>query len=231
MIKSTSAAVAISLMAGACPLRVRAQDAASLPFAARVESVIERGSVEGFEVSVVHLSSELSPTEAASIASRVWRSNGIHHVIETSSADWRIVSKWEAGTYRTLQLRPAPNGGSAGFVSLWRSMAQPSATGFDPMQVLPAGAQVLRRFASVDAGRRAASVVARVDASPAWLLDSLEVNIIRAGHIRQSMASTPPSVVEGMARHYRGGGREVLVTVHPHLGRTGLVVHVTEATP
>lgn len=226
-------ALTLSLVAGLGPQALRAQAADALPpFVARVESVLERGSIEGYDVSIARFESALAPAGAIAAARREWSASASAHVLESAAGGWRVVSRWDAEGYRTLQLRLAPGGGSEGLVSVWHSPRRAAvAPEFDPAQLLPPGARVLRRFASVDAGRRAASVVAHVEGAPEWVAAAIDEQCVRGGFEAAPVVKTPRSVAKGSARLYRNGAREALVTLHPHLGRTGVVVHLTEQTP
>ena len=219
----------------ACALLSAGQATASaadtpLPFPARVESVLERGSIEGFDVSVLTFRSPLTPQAAAARARREWSQGQQRPVVDTRSAQWLVVSSWEPQAYRTLQLRSHADGGSEGLLSEWRSGASPGGAGLDPLPLLPDGANVLRRFSSVDAGRRAESVVAQLDGSVDWISRAVNERMRLAGFVADPVVKTPPNVSRGMAHLYRRGPREALLTLHPHLGRTGVVLHLTEAT-
>ena len=217
---------------GACAGGADVAAAAGLPFPATLESVVERGAIEGYPVSVVRLRSALSVGEALASARRAWSASDPDAVLVTRSGPWQVVSVRERSGYRTLQLRAAPDGGTEGLLSLW-SHDGPGSNGVEPSldasRLLPAGAQVLRRLDGVDGGRRHRTLVALTDGSVRWVADSLETRALALGFARDPVRRQ--SAGEGESRLYRSGRRDLGITVHPHEGRTAIVIHLTETAP
>jgi len=203
----------------------------TLPFDARVESVLERGAIEGYDVRVTRFRSPLPPAAATAQARDAWSAEGRAPLIESASGPWRIVSRYDGDAYRTLQLRGHSDGGSEGMLSIWRAAQLPGGAGLDPAALLPVGAAVLRRFSSVDAGRRAESVVAQVRGSVEQVDAAVHDRMILAGYRRDPVVGARPNVAPGLARLYRRAHREALITLHPSLGNIGVVLHLTEGVP
>ena len=203
----------------------------ALPFDAHVESVLERGAIEGYDVRVTRFRSPLPPAAATARAREAWSGDRRAPLVESASGAWRIVSRFDGDAYRTLQLRGHADGGSEGMLSVWRAAPLPGGAGLDPAGLLPAGAAILRRFSSVDAGRRAESVVAQVPGSVDQVDAALHDRMTLAGYRRDPVVGARPNVAPGLARLYRRSHREALVTLHPSLGRVGVVLHLTEEAP
>ena len=209
-----------------------------LPFQASVESVIDRGSIEGHPVTVVRFRSRVSYADALIATERAWRGTGAS-VVSTQAGPWRVVSRYEIDRFGTLQLRPSRDGGTEGLFSIWSgpglasapasASAQPAQSAPDPAGLLPAGARVLRSLDGIDAGRRHRTLVALAEGSPAWVAQALESRITAQGFARDAVARAPaqPAAV-GEARLYRAAGRTLGLTVHPHDGHAAIVIHLTE---
>jgi hypothetical protein len=199
-----------------------------LPFPARIESVIDRGEIEGHRVSILRFESLLPAQVVLQRARAAWGGGRREPVVEADAGAWRTLSTHDTGSWRTLQVRARANGGSEGMLSVWNaSMLPPGAApadgaAFDVARHLPGGATVLRRLGSVDAGRHSASLVALVPGGPQWTADALHASLSAAAFTRDPVVREP-------ARWYRRPGVEVAFTVHPHEGRTALVVHVTRS--
>ena len=205
--------------------------ARQLPFQASLESVIERGGIEGFPVAIVRFRARLPLDEAFALTSKAWRHDGAP-VLATHAGAWRVVSVYEANRYRTLQLRGAADGGTEGVLSIWPdagTAASATHAGPDPSRFLPAGARVLRSLDGVDAGRRHRTLVAVASGSPAWVAQAVDVRIAAQGFARDPVArAAAGSAPIGQARLYRGAGTTLGVTFHPHDGRTAIVIHLTQ---
>lgn len=206
--------------------------AGQLPFPASVESVIERGSIEDYPVAVVRFRSRLPADEVLALTVQAWR-RGADSVVDTSAGGWRVLSVYEVDRYRTLQLRGAADGGTDGLLSVWERTARAAASpdaGREVASLLPPGARVLRSLAGTDAGRRHRTLVALADGSPAWVAQALEVRVIANGFTRDPAArDAAGSGPVGEVRLYRGEGRSLGITFHPHDARTAIVIHLTEA--
>jgi len=224
-------AITLCLAAG-LPLDVRADSASpALPFAAQVESVLERGAIEGRAVSVARFRSPLGADAVLAETRRAWATGGSGPLVESVSGWWRILSRYDESGYVTLQVRPHVAGGSEGLLSTWRSTPVANGWQLDPLSVLPPGAAVLRRVSSADAGRHAETVVALAEAGVATAASSMHDRLTLAGYRRDPIVRTPATQdASGTAYMYRRGAREVAVTLHPYQGRTGIVMHVTEGT-
>lgn len=211
---------------------VDAHAARQLPFPASLESVIERGGIEGYPVAVVRFRSRLPVDEALALTARAWR-RGAASVVAANTGAWRVVSVYEADRYRTLQIRPAADGGSDGLLSVWevaQRVAASADAGHVPSRLLPPNARVLRTLVGVDAGRRHRTVVALAAGSPAWVVRALDARITAEGFVRDPVAREGAgSGRTGEVRLYRGAGKTLGVTVHPHDARTAIVIHLTEA--
>jgi hypothetical protein len=219
-------------IAGAESAGVDALAAQYLPFQATVDAVIEQGSIEGYPMAVVRFRSHLPIDEALALTTRVWRRSGVSLLV-TRAGVWRVVSLYEAGRYRTLQIRPTVQGGSEGLLSAWSGgprVAASSGDGTDPEHLLPAGARVLRRLDGVDTGRRHRTLVAVAEGSPGWVTQALELRMAAQGFTRDPILhASAGGDPDGEARLYRRSEIEVAVTVHAHHGRSAIVIHLTEA--
>ncbi len=227
----------VASSAGSTQLALEGKGAAAgyaaqqLPFQASLESVIERGGIEGYQVAIVRFRARLPVDEAFALASQAWRRGGAP-VLATHAGAWRVVSAYEANHYRTLQLREAADGGTEGVLSVWPdagTVASSTHAVPDPSRFLPAGARVLRSLDGVDAGRRHRTLVAVAQGSPAWVAQSVDVRITAQGFSRDPVARAAAGTAPlGQARLYRGAGTTLGVTFHPHDGRTAIVIHLTQ---
>ena len=203
----------------------------ALPPGTRVESVVEDGAVGGQRVVVLRIRSDGPPgpivealvPAAAGPGAAV---NGA--VVEVRSGPWQVVSAREGEGYRTLQWRALPGGGTEALLSLWRGPVASLPASFDLDAVVPRGATVLRRLSANDGGRRSATLVA-------WTPASVP-DVAAQVHARLRAAGLEPGALRGdaatgLSRLYRGRGREVALTVTPHPGRSGLVLHYSEVSP
>lgn len=197
-------ALAFSAACGAPPA-----PALELPFSARLEPVIEQGEIEGQPVRVVRFRTSLPPDEVLHTVRRAWRGVGAGPLVEARSGHWRLVSAHDPAGFRTLQLRPAPEGGSEGVLSVW-----PSGTGLsaassraerpDLSRLLPADARVVRRFASTDGGRRSETLVAVAHGTPSWIASAIGGRLSTRGFvldplIRGRGASRGAATADGVA--------------------------------
>ena len=219
-------------VAGAESAGIDALAAQYLPFQATVDAVIEQGSIEGYPVAVVRFRSRLPIDEALALTTRAWRRSG-ESLLVTRAGVWRVVSLYEAGRYRTLQIRPTVQGGSEGLLSAWSGGPRAASSGrdeLDPAQLLPSDARVLRRLDGIDAGRRHRTLVAVADGSTGWVTQALELRMAAQGFTRDPILHASAGGDQaGEARLYRRSGTEVAVTVHAHHGRSAIVIHLTEA--
>jgi len=208
-------------VAGAESAGIDALAAQYLPFQATVDAVIEQGSIEGYPVAVVRFRSRLPIDEALALTTRAWRRSG-ESLLVTRAGVWRVVSLYEAGRYRTLQIRPTVQGGPRA--------ASSGRDELDPAQLLPSDARVLRRLDGIDAGRRHRTLVAVADGSTGWVTQALELRMAAQGFTRDPILHASAGGDQaGEARLYRRSGTEVAVTVHAHHGRSAIVIHLTEA--
>lgn len=166
--------------------------ALELPFSARLEPVIEQGEIEGQPVRVARFQTPLPPDEVLRAVRHGWRGVGADPVVEARSGEWRLLSSYDPAGLRTLQLRPAPGGGSEGVLSVWpsgmeRAAASPRAAGPEVSRLLPADARVVRRFAATDAGRRSETVVAVVNGTPAWVASAIGGRLSALGFVRDPL--------------------------------------------
>lgn len=208
-------ASALFLAASLLSAAAAAHAALQLPFAAQLEAVIEQGEIEGQPVQVARFRSALSPTEVERAVSSEWRAAAGASVVELSVPGWRVLSAWTPEGIRTLQFRAA-GPGAEGVISVWPHAAPASAASSSPggsaaRALLPSGARVLRQLSSVDAGRRAQTVIARLPASPAWLDQAIGARLQEQGYRREAVLGGPSQ--RGIARLYRRPGAEVAYTV------------------
>ena len=205
----------------------------ALPPGARVESVVEDGAVGGQRVAVLRIRSDGPPGPIVQAlvpgaADRRADAGAAGQVVEVRSGPWQVVSAREGDGYRTLQWRALPGGGTEALLSLWRGPVASSPASFDLDAAVPRGATVLRRFSANDGGRRSATLVAWTPASvpdaAAQVHARLRAAGLEPGALRGDAAT-------GLSRLYRGRGREVALTVTPHPGRSGLVLHYSEVSP
>lgn len=222
---SASSMQAVGAALGAWLASMPACQAQSLPFPAKLQSVIERGEIEGRPVQVTRFESELAVHDVIVRLLRAWSDHGRVPVIQSTSGTWRIVSSFDAGHYRTAQVRAQPGGASEGLLTVWADAPRTAPRGLDLADVLPADATVLRRFAATDAGRRSETLVATAPSSVGWLLPMLDRRFASMGLLPDPVVRSPAG---SGARLYRGRGAEVAVTAVPHEGRSGLVFHLTE---
>lgn len=198
-----------------------------LPFAASLESVIEQGHIEGHAVSVLRFRSSDPVAAVVGRLAREWGGPGGAPLVEARSGGWRIVSSFDAGAYRTVQIRPQAAGGSEGLYSVWSPTVRTTAR-LDPRAILPDTATVLRRVSAVDGARVTTTVVARVDASAAWTLAALDRRLIDLGFVA---APLPRAGSAGGMRVFQRGGHEIAFTVSSHRTTSAIVVHLTEESP
>lgn len=206
--------------------------AGALPFPAALESVVERGAIEGHPVAVHRVRTSLGVDEAVSSARRAWAGPRFDAVVVTRSGPWQVVSMRERSGFRTLQLRAAPDGGSEGLLSVWTdrpSGERERRPALDAVALLPARAQVLRRVEGVDGTRRHRTVVALVDGSVSWVVDALDARVLAQGFVRDHAGRR--TVGTAQSRLYRASGRDLAFTVHSHDERVAVVIHVTEPAP
>lgn len=206
--------------------------AGALPFPAALESVVERGAIEGHPVSVLRVRTALDVDEAVTSTRRAWGAQRADAVVVTRTGPWQVVSARERSGFRTLQLRAAPDGGSEGLLSVWAD--RPSAVhergpALDASQWLPAGAQVLRRVDGVDGNRRHRTVVALVDGSVSWVVAALEARVLARGFVSDRTGHR--TVGTAQSRLYRAPGRDLAFTAHSQEGRVAIVIHLTEPAP
>lgn len=231
VVAAIAALIVALMLAGAAPARAdRAGDGAEsqVPFPALVESVLERGSIEGHPVSIVRFVTRLAVGDASRATARAWGREVGSQVAAGSAGGWQIVSTRQQGRFLTLQLRTARGGGSEGVLSVWPDAAAPQPAGFDAARLLPGGAAVVRRVGGVDGDRRHQSLVAIADGSPGWNADLLESAALASGFTRDGVEQARVKTGPGRAMLYRSAGRELGVTVHPYDARTAIVLHVTE---
>lgn len=242
VVRAFLAASAVHLVAVALPAGgAQAAPPASLPFPASVESVVERGAIEGHPVSVLRLRIALPVADAIAAVRRAWAGDGAA-VVTARAGPWQVVSLREPGGYRTLQLRANSGGGSEGLLSVWsddgRTRPARGESVLDPTSLLPADARVLRSLAATDGARRHRTVVAITSGSVRWSADALEARALSLGFAREPVAGAravgdpqmkPAAHPDSpQARLYRRPGQALAITVHRHGERTGIVVHLTE---
>ncbi len=199
-----------------------------LPFAASIESVLERGSINGQPVSIVRFGTRLRPESVIAAAAREWSKTGRDPVVNLQADGWRIASTYSAGQFLTLQVRSAAGGGSEGLFGVWAPNAHTDATGFDVARLLPTGATVLLRVEGIDGERRHRTIVAIVDGSPGWNAGALESRAASHGFARDPIEGASARGASGESRIYRGAGRELAVTLHPNPRGTAIVAHLIE---
>lgn len=212
-----------------------------LPFAATIESVVDNGAIEGHPVSVVHLRTVLSVSDAIAAARSAWSREDPAAVLVVQGGPWRVVSLRAASGYRTLQMRAAFGGGSEGLLSIWSDRDSTRAYAravLDPARLLPAGARVLRSLEGSDAGRRHRTLVAVAEGSLRWAAEAIETRalalgferdpVVDIGSAQQRGAQLQPLADRAQARIFRRPGQSLAVTVHRHGERTGIVMHLTE---
>lgn len=203
-----------------------APDLSGLPAGARVEPVLEDGVVDGQRASILRIRHDGPPGPLLQ-----WLTGeGVSRAatIRTRSGPWEIASVREGEGYRTLQWRVLPGGGIEALQTHWRGPAAPRGAAFDPASALPAGARVLRRVSAVDGGRRNETLVASTDDPVESTAAAIHQRLLAAGFQAGPVRGAPRS---GLTRQYRAKDREVALTVTPHPGRSGLVLHHSEVSP
>lgn len=207
-----------------------------LPFPASVESVVERGTIEGHPVSVLRLRSALPVADAIAAVRAAWAGHAAA-VLAVRAGPWQVVSRREPAGYRTLQLRASPGGGSEGLLSVWSDDGHTTPargeSALEPASLLPADARVLRSLEGIDGARRHRTVVAIANGSVRWSVDALEARARSLGFVRDPVAGDagmqrPAHADHAQARLYRRSGQALAVTVHRQGERIGIVVHLTE---
>lgn len=213
----------------ACAFSVQALAAPAVPpFAARFESVIDDGEIEGHRVSILRFSSPRTVDELLAEMEYNAGSAGASHRVESASGPWRIVSHHVETGYRTLQIRPLSGGGSEGLYSVWTSGATHARRGLDLATLLPASARSVRRFASLDSGSRTETLVGVSTDSTDRLQAHLHARALGLG-FSPALAVRPDG--PGAVRLYRRNGQELAFTVSRVRGRSGLVIHLIEVNP
>lgn len=208
-------------MRGAC--------ASPLPSGTRVEWVIEDGVVSGQRVSVQRILTPAAPEvlrealmpEAGDATSTV-------HRVRSQSGRWQVLSVRTDAGYRTLQWRALPDGLVEALFTRWSSPQRGQRAGFDPGALLPTGTHLLRRFAGRDDDRFNETLVAWSREPVARFAAQLHARLLASGLQSEPTRDTSGA---GIARFYRGRGREVALTVTPHAGRSALVLHHSEVSP
>lgn len=203
-----------------------------LPPGTRVESVIDDGSIEGYRVSVTRFRSGLPVEELLAKLRRPSDPGSREDDVERRVGAWRVLSQREGEGFRTVQLRATPDGDTEGLHTRWRAVTRVPRAAFDPASLLPPGARLLRRFSATDGGQRGETLVARSDDSVDRTVEVLHARLRAAGFEGGAPAgSVVSSTAYGVARFYRKSGREIVLTVAPHPGQTGLVLHHSEVSP
>lgn len=205
-----------------------------LPFEARLEAVIERGSIEGQAVRVARFTADLDLARAQALLRSAWSGPMSAPVLAERLPGWLVLSAWSSDGWRTVQLRARSGGGVEGLMSLWAPIedgvrmdaAPPAST----LKLLPHGAQVLRQFSTADVGRRGFTVVASMPGSVAWSTAAISARLADAGFRRDPVLRAVGPQAQAML--FRRGPVEVLVTVSAAAtGRSGVVLHRIEETP
>lgn len=213
----------------ACTASVQAIAAPTVPpFAARFESVIDDGEIEGHRVSILRFSSSRTVDEVLAEMERNSGAAGATPRVESASGPWRILSHHGETGYRTLQIRPLPGRGSEGLYSVWTSGATRTRRGPDLATLLPSSAWSVRRFASLDSGSRTETLVGVSTDSTERLQAHLHARALAFGF---APALAVRAHGPGTARLYRRNGQELAFTVSRVRGRSGLVIHLLEANP
>ena len=222
-----AAAATHVLVAAAAAAEATANDA--LPFPGEVGVVMERGEIEGHPVRILRFRSPSPVARVLADTRRAWAMDVGPETVDAASGPWRILSRQEEGGYRTLQVRPLPDGGAEGLVTVWGRHPALPAPRIDPAGLLPPQAQIRRRLAAVDAGRRSETVVAFDEAAPALVSERLRARIEAAG-LRASTRERGDRGAgdEPLVRLYHGTGVELALTVHPQDGGSVVVVHLIE---
>lgn len=199
-----------------------------LPPGTRVESVIDDGAIEGYRVSVTRFRSGLPVDELLAKLRHPGGPGAREADVERRVGAWRVLSQRDGEGFRTLQLRATPDGGTEGLHARWQAVTRLPRAAFDPASLLPSGVRLLRRFSATDGGQRGETLVARSDESVARTVEVLHERLRAVGFEGGAPAG---SAASGVARFYRKPGREIVLTVAPHPGQTGLVLHHSEVSP
>lgn len=225
--KALSAVLAVFAFGGAS-----ATPLPDLPPGTRVESVIEDGAIEGYRVSVTRFRSGLTVDELLAKLRRPSDSGSREADVERRVNGWRVLSQREGEGFRTVQLRTTPDGATEGLHTRWHALTRALRAAFDPASLLPPGVRLLRRFSATDGGQRGETLVARSDDSVARTVEVLHERLRAAGFEGGAPTGGAASgTAHGVARFYRRSGREIVLTVAPHPGHTGLVLHHSEVSP
>jgi hypothetical protein len=204
---------------------------AELPFPARVESILDRGEIEGYPVSIVRLHLSIPPNLAMERIRQQWSGDvSVGPPVQSRSGPWIVLAVKRATHFRTMQLRGRPEGGSEALLSLWSDPQQwrrPKVHGFDPAVLLSADVRVLRNLNSRDQGKSNRTLVAISPGSPRWVAESLESRVLSHGFEREALALEQSSF--RIARLYRSMTGQLGITVHPSGGRSAIVIHYSES--
>ncbi len=220
---------AATAVTGCVPVPAQAGSAEPLPFPAQVSTVIERGAIEGHPVRVLQFHTRLAVAKVLADTRHAWSMPHGVGTVDASSGSWRIVSRQDDGGFRTLQVRPRSEGGSEGLLTLWRREEALPRAGIDLAALLPADAQVRRRFSAVDAGRRNETIVAVDAGTPSMVAERIGVRAAASG-LRVAPIVRAGAGEDGtaVARLYVGHGAELAMTVHRREGGSAVVMHLSE---
>lgn len=212
-----------------CVLSVRGTYASSLPAGTRVEWVIEDGVVAGQRVSVQRILTPAAPEALReALIPGAGEGTATLHRMRSQSGRWQVLSVRVDAGYRTLQWRVLPEGLVEALFTRWSEPQRLPRIGFDPGALLPTGTHLLRRFAAQDDGRFNETLVAWSREPVTRFAAQLHARLMAAGLQSEPVRDTSGA---GVARFYRGRGREIALTVTPHAGRSALVLHHNEVSP
>jgi hypothetical protein len=213
----------------------------SLPKASPLELVMPAAAFDKHAVTTHRFASHEAPEAVLAPMRERWRNQGVP-VVEARSGDWLMLSVRSGQGIETVQVR-ATASGTEGLRSRWTPLrdAQVSApAAAHLLEWLPSSSRLLRRIDHHDPGRKAATLVALVEASPSAAASHLRSSAQAAGFVADPASGMPAqraawyrggdaASASGEALALRRGGETVVATVSAHRGATAVVMHWSQA--
>jgi hypothetical protein len=158
-------------------LRADAWTTVEPPPQASLEWVAQDMVFNGIGMRVQFFRSKLAPAEVLAYYRQQWTEGGRRNYVENNFGPWKMISHGAGEYLVTVQVRPAGNGNSEGYLSQ-RPLKTPPRLALGQGFVLPPGSEVVNDIQSRDGDRQGRTLLAfnslAVDANAAFFRSSLE---------------------------------------------------------
>lgn len=192
--------------------------------------------VDGVPFEVRDLRSALPPAVLALRWRQWWAAQSIM-ALESRAAEWHVLSYRRGAALVSVQLRPAADGGTEGYVALGSPSSYAPALARDELPLrLPAGARQLRTVESHDGARVATQTVIATSATARHIFDALARGARLAGWSPGPALKSTDRRAAAHAEHAHGlwfvrGGDELAIFVHAQPAGALALIHHVRARP